>query len=367
MTFVEACNSFFKCYDQLPCKITLLLEGEEECGSPSLIPFLKKYKKDLKADYALICDTGMWDKNTPSISTRLRGMMGEEISIIGPNKDLHSGMYGGPAINPLKVLADILSSLHDKNGKVTIPHFYDNVKKIDIETLKNWESLNFSEKKFLNNVGLNSSSGEIEFSTLEKLWTRPTCELNGMWGGYIEEGFKTVIPSVANAKISFRLVDGQDPEKIRINFRNYIKKNLHPDCKVKFISTEGNKSINTPTESLIIKETISALIDEWGKQPVLAGCGGSIPIATYFKEVLNLNSLLVGFALETDNELENAKIKLKEKNLNAIVLNSLNDKGAGFSSNTNKITYIKMNHSVKKFPLQSKLECAKSIFEQILS
>ena len=300
MTFVEACDAFFKAFKELPFKITILLEGEEECGSPSLLPFLKNNKDKLNADYALICDTGMWDKKTPSISTKLRGMMGEEICLTGPNKDLHSGMYGGPVVNPIKSLCELLSKLHDSNGKILIPHFYDDIIETNEETLSKWKELNFSDEKFFQNIGLSCSTGEKGYSTLEKIWTRPTCEINGIWGGYTDEGFKTVIPSQANAKISFRLVDGQDPEKIRDDFQKYIIKNLDPSCKIKFISTEGSKSINTPIDTLIIKETISALNDEWGKEPVLAGCGGSIPIVSFFKEILNLDSLLVGFAQDDD-------------------------------------------------------------------
>ena len=211
MTFIEACRAIKYVNNSLPINISILLEGEEETSSPSLVPFLKKNIDELKCNYAFVCDTGMWDKKTPSITCSLRGMLSEEISIKGPNRDLHSGIYGGAVNNPLKVMSKLLANLHDENGKVNIPNFYNGVETVSNELKNEWEKLTFSEEKFLNKIGLSKSSGEKEYSLLQKLWGRPTCEINGMWGGYIEEGLKTVIPSKAFAKISFRLVGDQDP------------------------------------------------------------------------------------------------------------------------------------------------------------
>ena len=300
MTFINACAAFIKTDGALPCKVTILIEGEEETGSPSLVNFLKQNKKSLIADYALICDTGMWDSNTPAISTMLRGMLGEEITIKAANKDLHSGMYGGPALNPIKELASVISSLHDKNGKITIDDFYKGVTEVPKDIKKQWDELNFSREAFLGNVGLSGSAGEQTYSLLEQIWARPTCEINGIWGGYTSPGFKTVIPSEAHAKISFRLVGDQEPEEIRARFRKHIRQNLHEGCQVTFLPKDGSKAVSVSINSTTIKAAHKALSDEWGVAPVYAGCGGSIPVVVSLKTILNIDSLLVGFALEDD-------------------------------------------------------------------
>ena len=219
MTFIEACRAHIKTSGTLPCKISILLEGEEEIGSPSMSKFLKDNKKELSADYCLVCDTGMWDYKTPCITTMLRGMVGDEIKITAANRDLHSGMYGGLATNPIHVLSNILSLLYDKDGRITLEGFYDDVPELSNEQKEQWESLNFDAKEFLSNVGLSNIIGEKDYSPLEKIWSRPTCEVNGIWGGYTEPGFKTVLPSEASAKVSFRLVGKQDPNKVLKSFR----------------------------------------------------------------------------------------------------------------------------------------------------
>ena len=300
MTFINACAAFIKTDGCLPCKITILIEGEEETGSPSLVDFLKKNKETLTADYALICDTGMWDYNTPAISTMLRGMLGEEMTIKAANKDLHSGMYGGPALNPIKELARVVSSLHDKNGKITIDDFYNGVPEVPKDIKQQWNNLNFSTKEFLGAVGLSKTVGEKSYSLLEQIWARPTCEINGIWGGYTSQGFKTVIPSEAHAKISFRLVGNQEPEEIRSKFRKHIRQTLHEDCEVTFLPKDGSKAVSVSIESSTIKAAHKALSEEWGVTPVYAGCGGSIPVVVSLKEILDIDSLLVGFALDDD-------------------------------------------------------------------
>ena len=300
MTFINACRAIVEINGVLPCKITILIEGEEESGSPSLSPFLKKNKKDLEADYALICDTGMWNSTTPAISTMLRGMLGEEITIKAANKDLHSGMYGGPAINPIRELTKLISTIHDDKGRITIKDFYKNVPETPATIKKQWDNLNFSSKKFLNSVGLHTSAGEEPYSVLEQLWSRPTCEVNGIWGGYISPGFKTVIPSEAHAKISFRLVGDQDPEEIRKSFRLHLKEKMNQDCEITFAPKDGSKAITIALDSPVIKAAQKGLFEEWGVLPVYAGCGGSIPVVGFLKNILNLDSLLVGFGLEDD-------------------------------------------------------------------
>ena len=301
MTFIEACRAIKYVNNSLPINISILLEGEEETSSPSLVPFLKKNIDELKCNYAFVCDTGMWDKKTPSITCSLRGMLSEEISIKGPNRDLHSGIYGGAVNNPLKVMSKLLANLHDENGKVNIPNFYNGVETVSNELKNEWEKLTFSEEKFLNKIGLSKSSGEKEYSLLQKLWSRPTCEINGMWGGYIEEGLKTVIPSKAFAKISFRLVGDQDPEDIRLNFRKKLRNEIPEDFEIKFSDHKGSKATQFPLNDQVINKAKKALSDEWNSNTVFEGGGGSIPIVQHFKNILEMDTLLVGFAQDDDN------------------------------------------------------------------
>lgn len=300
MTFIEACRAHIKTSGTLPCKISILLEGEEEIGSPSMSKFLKDNKKELSADYCLVCDTGMWDYKTPCITTMLRGMVGDEIKITAANRDLHSGMYGGLATNPIHVLSNILSLLYDKDGRITLEGFYDDVPELSNEQKEQWESLNFDAKEFLSNVGLSNIIGEKDYSPLEKIWSRPTCEVNGIWGGYTEPGFKTVLPSEASAKVSFRLVGKQDPEKVLKSFRNHVSKNLPSDCKVEFLAKAGSGASSLEINSPEVKAAVKALHDEWNVSPKMVGCGGSIPIGDHFKNILGTNSLLVGFGLDDD-------------------------------------------------------------------
>ena len=300
MTFIEACRAHIKTSGTLPCKISILLEGEEEIGSPSMSKFLKDNKKELSADYCLVCDTGMWDYKTPCITTMLRGMVGDEIKITAANRDLHSGMYGGLATNPIHVLSNILSLLYDKDGRITLEGFYDDVPELSNEQKEQWESLNFDAKEFLSNVGLSNIIGEKDYSPLEKIWSRPTCEVNGIWGGYTEPGFKTVLPSEASAKVSFRLVGKQDPDKVLKSFRNHVSKNLPSDCKVEFLAKAGSGASSLEINSPEVNAAEKALCDEWNVSPKMVGCGGSIPIGDHFKSILGTNSLLVGFGLDDD-------------------------------------------------------------------
>ena len=180
MTFIEACRAHIKTSGTLPCKITILLEGEEEIGSPSMTQFLKDNSKELSSDYCLVCDTGMWDHKTPCITTMLRGMVGDEVKIIAANRDLHSGMYGGLAANPIHILSKILSYLHDENGRITLEGFYDEVPELSKQQKDQWDSLNFNSAEFLSDVGLSNVIGEKKYSPLEKIWSQPTCEVNGI-------------------------------------------------------------------------------------------------------------------------------------------------------------------------------------------
>ncbi|MGI9370929.1 MAG: dipeptidase [Hyphomicrobiales bacterium] len=300
MTFLEASRAWVEEIGHLPVKVTVLIEGEEESGSPSLDAFLDEYKDELSRDMALICDTGMWDADTPAISTRLRGIMHDEVFITGPSRDLHSGMYGGAARNPIRVLTNILGKLHDEDGRVTIPGFYYGVEDISDELREQWGALNFSKEDFLGDVGLSELAGEKGYSALEQIWARPTCDINGIVGGYIGDGTKTVIPSQASAKLSFRLVPGQDPEAIRTAFREMIVEQLPLDCNADFQGERPGTPLEVPQDDPYLQKAAHALQDEFGKPAVMMGCGGSIPIATSFKEELSMNSLLIGFGLDDD-------------------------------------------------------------------
>jgi acetylornithine deacetylase/succinyl-diaminopimelate desuccinylase-like protein len=301
MTFVEAARAWITTTGSLPFKATFLIEGEEESGSPSLVPFLKEYRDQLSCQAAFVCDTNMWDAKTPAITTRLRGLVHEEITITGPSIDLHSGMYGGAAMNPIRVLTNILAGLHDAKGKVTIPGFYEGVSEPSRATKAQWKALKFSDRKFLGAVGLKTPAGEKGKSALELIWSRPTAEVNGIWGGYTGAGTKTVIPSKAHAKLTFRLVGKQNPEKILKAFQSFVQKRIPKDCKVEFSGRGGGSpATEIPESNLWIARSARALNDEWGRDAALIGSGGSIPICRYFKDILGMDSVLVGFGLDND-------------------------------------------------------------------
>jgi acetylornithine deacetylase/succinyl-diaminopimelate desuccinylase-like protein len=300
MTFLEACRAF-KAFGGPPCAITVLIEGEEETGSPSLPAFLARNAKTLKADVALVCDTGMWGPGTPAITTALRGVVNDEVVLTGPSRDLHSGIYGGLAVNPIHALVRILADLHDANGAVTLPGFYEGVEEVPEEIKKQWSELEFDAAAFLGEVGLTTPAGERGRIPLEQLWSRPTCEINGIVGGYTAEGSKTVIPSQASAKLSFRLVGKQNPERVVQSFRAFVTSRLPPDVKVEFLGRGGGSAaISLPIKNEALRRARRALEAEWGKPAALVGCGASIPIVGSFKRELNMDSLLVGFALEDD-------------------------------------------------------------------
>ena len=312
MLFVEACRAWKAVNGSLPCTITLLFEGEEESGSPSLKPFLEVNAAELKADFAMVCDTGMWDRDTPAISIALRGLVGEEITVRAANRDLHSGEFGGAAANPIRILAKVLADVHDADGRVTIPGFYDGVEETPTQVLKSWESLGETAESFLGPIGLSIPAGEKGRSVLELVWARPTAEFNGITGGYTGKGFKTVIAAEASAKVSFRLVHKQDPAKIRAAFRAFVEERIPADCSVEFHPHVGSPAIQLSYDSPFLTKAKDALSDEWGRPAVMIAMGGSIPIVGDFQKYLGMESLMVGFGLSDDRiHSPNEKYDLK--------------------------------------------------------
>ena len=300
MTFLEACRAWQRIDGALPLSVSVLLEGEEESGSPSLAPFLAEHGAELKADLALVCDTAQWSRERPAITTSLRGLVHAEIVVTGPNRDLHSGAYGGPTINPIRALANVLARLHDERGRVTVPGFYDGIVDPTPEQTAQWRALNFDEAAFLGAIGVVHNAGEQGFSTLEQIWSRPTAEINGVIGGYTGPGTKTVIPSQASAKLTFRLVAGQEPAKVLINFQAFVRENLTPDCTVAFKNMGGNGAFSVDTGSPAMRRAAGALAAEWGVEPIMMGAGGSIPIVKAFKDTLGMDTILAGFGLSDD-------------------------------------------------------------------
>ncbi len=300
MTFLEACRAWKAVHGALPGRLTIFFEGEEESGSPSLIPFMQANAAELRADVALICDTGLFESKTPAIVTMLRGLLGEEITLKAASKDLHSGMYGGLAANPIRVLARILGNLHDDQGRVTVPGFYDGVTELPDAIRAQWQSLAFDHAKFLGDVGLSVPAGESDRTPLEMIWSRPTAEINGIWGGYTGEGFKTVLPAEAHAKLSFRLVGDQDPDALRAQFRAWVTAQLPADCTAEFHSHGNSPAGVMSVDNPAFEAARAALTDEWGVAAAYVGCGGSIPIAGYFKTYLDMDAMLLGFACDDD-------------------------------------------------------------------
>ena len=302
MTFLEASRCWLKVHGELPFRLTVMIEGDEESDPGHIDSFLKQHAREFPVDTAFICDTGMWDAKTPGIDTRLRGCSGIEFTVIGPKVDLHSGLYGGPVQNPIKVVSRIIAAIHDKRGKITIPGFYDGVKPIPPKLRKQWAALRFPAKKFLGDVGLGLPAGEQGYSALEQMWARPTAEVNGIYGGYRGVGSKTVLPSEATAKLTFRLVEGQNPKKIRAAFKAFVKARLPKDCKVRFDDSGGDSSgIAVSEDTPWIRAARAALKAEFGREAVLMGAGYSIPVVESFKKHLKVDSLLTGFGLADDN------------------------------------------------------------------
>lgn len=299
-TVVEAIRAWKQVHGKLPVRATLLFEGEEEIGSKNLRPFLKSHKDLLAADVAVITDTNSWNVKTPAITTSLRGLLYTEIKVRAANRDLHSGLYGGSAANPIHVLSEVVGKLHDEHGAVGIPGFYDSIEPVDEATRAAWEKLNFDEGAFLRDIGLDHSAGERNRPALERLWARPTCDVNGIWAGYTGVGAKTVIPSEAHAKISFRLVPGQEPDRIGELFRDFLKQNIPEGIHWELELHSSARGFRVATGSDFLQAAKRALGKVFEKEAVLIGGAGSIPVVEWLKVELGLDSIMLGFGLDDD-------------------------------------------------------------------
>jgi acetylornithine deacetylase/succinyl-diaminopimelate desuccinylase-like protein len=301
MIHFKALESHLKNNNSLPVNIKILIEGEEEIGSIHLDSFIEKYKDVLKCDAVVISDTAMYDKDVPAIGYALRGLCYMQIEVTGPNKDLHSGQFGGAVENPINALANIITKLKDDEGKILIDGFYDDVKPLSEIERKEFAKLSFDDDKYKTSLGVNELFGEKGYSTLERLWSRPTLDCNGIWGGFTGEGAKTVLPSKAYAKISMRLVPDQEPKKTERLFTQFIRKITPPTIKVEIKGLHHGKPAMTQIDSKWIDAAFKALRKGFGKDPVFIREGGSIPIVVTFQEILKAPAVLLGFGLPDEN------------------------------------------------------------------
>ncbi len=286
--------------DSLPCNVKFMLEGEEEIGSPSLYGFCEQNKELLKADIILVSDTSMIGMDTPSITCGLRGLTYMEVEVIGPNKDLHSGLFGGAVANPANVLTRLVASLVDGNGRVTIPGFYDKVRELTPAERKAFNEAPFSLDEYKKALDIDDVEGEAGYTTIERTGIRPSLDVNGIWGGYTEEGTKTVIPARAHAKISMRLVPDQDFEEIAVLFEKHFRAIAPASVKVNVKFLHGGAPYVSPTDMVAYKAAEKAVEESFGKKPLPFYSGGSIPIISGFERILGIKSLLLGFGLAED-------------------------------------------------------------------
>ncbi|MDD3566994.1 MAG: dipeptidase [Bacteroidales bacterium] len=286
--------------NSLPCNVKFMIEGEEEIGSPNLGKWLDQNREMLKADVILVSDTSLLGKDDPSITTGLRGLSYVEVEVTGPNKDLHSGLFGGAVANPINILNKLIASLHDENNHITIPGFYDDVMDVSAQERGEMAKAPFSEDNYKKALDIDEVWGEKGYTTLERVGIRPTLDVNGIWGGYIGEGAKTVLPSKAYAKISMRLVPNQDHKKIAELFKKHFEAIAPPYVKVKVNYLHGGQGYVSPTDSPAYKAASKAMEDTFGKKPIPYRSGGSIPIISTFEEKLGTKSILIGFGLESD-------------------------------------------------------------------
>lgn len=298
---IKGLEAIIKSTGTLPINVKFMIEGEEEVHSANLPDFIRKNKKMLKGDIVVVSDTSQFNKSLPAVTFGLRGIAFVEVLVYGPNRDVHSGSYGGAIANPVNVLCQMVGRLHDKNGKIAIPGFYADVKPMTAWERKQFKKLPYNEANYKKALGLNDLQGEKGYSTYERAWSRPTCDLNGITGGYQGEGAKTIIPSYASCKITMRLVPNQDPHDICNKIEKYLHKIAPKSVKIKVVKHGGARGVVVPTEGPWLEAAARAIKTGFGKDPVFMKEGGSIPIVSDFKEILGLDTLLIGFGQQDDN------------------------------------------------------------------
>lgn len=298
-TFIEALRAWKSVNGEFPADITVVLEGEEECGSPSLPEFIQHHRQVLVCDVAFICDAEMWSPTQPAITTQLKGLLHERVTVSAPNPDLHSGHYGAVAANPIRILSTILAGIHDDKGRVTIDNFYDDVRDIPDVLRRQWSELSGYPGLF-DSVELRGGVTEKGYSPLEAMWGRPTVDINGITGGNQGPGERSVLPGTATARLSFRLVAGQYPEKVRESFRQYVRARIPNGCSVEFEGAGGSSSVALSQDSVFLDASSRGLEAEWGQPTILIGTGGAIPLVQQFKDVLGAECIVIGFILSTD-------------------------------------------------------------------
>jgi acetylornithine deacetylase/succinyl-diaminopimelate desuccinylase-like protein len=301
LTHVLSVAAWLKAVGKLPINVKFVIEGEEEVGSNNLDIFLAANREKLRSDIAVISDTSQYAPNIPAITYGLRGILACEVRVIGPQQDLHSGIFGGAITNPAIALARLIASLHDANGRVQIPGFYDDVKPLTDSERAGFAALPFNERDFLASVGVESSWGETGFTSTERRWARPTCEINGLTSGYQGEGPKTIIPSWASAKITCRLVPNQYPHKLTKSLGQFLQQQLLPGCRLEFVEAHGCPGFVADANSPFMDAAKSAIQDAFGTKPVMIREGGSIPVVGTLKELLGVDTLLLGWGQNTDN------------------------------------------------------------------
>jgi acetylornithine deacetylase/succinyl-diaminopimelate desuccinylase-like protein len=297
---LEAMRAWQQVHGKLPINVKIIIEGEEEIGSANLPAFIQEHKNELAADVVVISDTTMWDDSTVAITYGLRGLLYFDLKLHGPSRDLHSGMYGGILANPASLITRVLGKLLDDNNHITIAGFYDDVLALTDDERSRWVQLGFDQVQYLGDVGVNTPFGEAGFETLERKWVRPSCDVNGLYGGYMGQGAKTVIPSFAGAKVSFRLAANQDPQKIADQFHAWINSHDVGGCRWEITEHGRANPVIVPIDSPHLAAASCAIEKASGKPPVLVREGATIPIVTDFKSILGIDSLLVGFGLVDD-------------------------------------------------------------------
>lgn len=301
LTHIKSAQAWIESGESLPIQIKYLIEGEEEVGSSNLDGFLNENLERLNCDVAVISDTGQFGPGKPAITYGLKGIVYFEVFLRGPRQDLHSGTFGGSVANPANAMAKLLGSLVDENGRVTLDGFYDDVMELTDQEREQFASLDFDEQRFRDQIGVSETFGEQGFTTLERRWARPTCDVNGIYSGYQGEGAKTVLPSFAGGKVSCRLVPNQDPDKVRDAMKQHLESHCPPGLDLEIICHHGAPGIVVPLDSPYVSAAAGAIEKGFGVAPVFIREGGSIPVVTAFKELLGVDTLLLGWGLDDDN------------------------------------------------------------------